>query len=152
MLTVFWSPLGFRIINFLPRRQKFNAQYLIENILTPITQTHPGPAINNKRRVVIHMDNSPVHRSAIVHDFSVQNRLFLCDHPAYSPDLAPSDFYLFGKLKIYLMGRHFESYDELFDCVTDFLNGIQRSELESVMEEWEARLQKCIDLQGDYVE
>ncbi|GBM96642.1 hypothetical protein AVEN_200507-1 [Araneus ventricosus] len=29
------------------------------------------------------------------------------DHPAYSPDLAPSDFHLFPALKSALLGRHF---------------------------------------------
>jgi histone-lysine N-methyltransferase SETMAR len=29
------------------------------------------------------------------------------DHPPYSPDLAPSDFYLFGPLKHHLSGNIF---------------------------------------------
>jgi len=31
----------------------------------------------------------------------------LLKHPPYSPDLAPSDFYLFPKLKIFLAGQRF---------------------------------------------
>ena len=30
------------------------------------------------------------------------------EHPAYSPDLAPSDFFLFPKIKEILKGRHFD--------------------------------------------
>jgi hypothetical protein len=29
------------------------------------------------------------------------------EHPPYSPDLAPSDFHLFGPLKHYLSAEHF---------------------------------------------
>jgi hypothetical protein len=32
--------------------------------------------------------------------------------PAYSPDLAPSDFFLFPKVKDILKGRHFDGIDD----------------------------------------
>ena len=40
-------------------------------------------------------------------------------HPAYSPDLAPSDFFLFPNLKKDIRGLHFRSDGEvcLFVCV-----------------------------------
>ncbi|EFN80260.1 Histone-lysine N-methyltransferase SETMAR, partial [Harpegnathos saltator] len=31
----------------------------------------------------------------------------LLEHPAYSPDLAPSDYYLFPNLKKFLAGKRF---------------------------------------------
>jgi len=33
------------------------------------------------------------------------------EHPAYTPDLAPSDFFLFPKIKEILKGRHFDDID-----------------------------------------
>jgi len=36
----------------------------------------------------------------------------LLEHPSYSPDLAPSDFYLFPKLKLFLAGQRFSSNQE----------------------------------------
>jgi hypothetical protein len=33
------------------------------------------------------------------------------EHPAYSPDLAPSDFFLFPKIKGIMKGRNFENTD-----------------------------------------
>ena len=36
----------------------------------------------------------------------------LLPHPPYSPDLAPSDFFLFPKLKEQLKGIHFNSPNE----------------------------------------
>jgi histone-lysine N-methyltransferase SETMAR len=73
-------------------------------------------------------------------------------HPPFSPDLAPSDCYLFRKLKTALSGTEFEDEDELLDGVMEVLNGITRDELESVFEEWVARLDACIQGGGDYVE
>ncbi|GBM18427.1 hypothetical protein AVEN_72760-1 [Araneus ventricosus] len=42
----------------------------------------------------------------------------LFDHPPYSPDLAPSDFHLFLKLKEFLGGKPFGSDEELENEVT----------------------------------
>ena len=39
----------------------------------------------------------------------------MLEHPAYSPDLAPSDFFPFLKIKEILIGMHFD--------VTDDING-----------------------------
>jgi hypothetical protein len=41
-------------------------------------------------------------------------RLVSSPHPPYSPDLAPSDFYLFGKVKNLLTGKKFASADDFF--------------------------------------
>jgi histone-lysine N-methyltransferase SETMAR len=46
------------------------------------------------------------------------------EHPAYSPDLAPSDFQLFPKLKKLLGGRRFKSDEEVKDTVKEWLNGL----------------------------
>ncbi len=40
-------------------------------------------------------------------------------HPAYSPDLAPSDFWLFHRLKRNLRGVSFPSLEHLKEAVSD---------------------------------
>jgi hypothetical protein len=35
------------------------------------------------------------------------------EHPPYSPDLAPSDFFLFLKIKEILEGKHFDDTDDI---------------------------------------
>jgi hypothetical protein len=47
-------------------------------------------------------------------------------HPLYSPDLAPSDFYLFGYVKRCLAGRSFEDVDQLLAAVEGVLEGIEK--------------------------
>ena len=44
----------------------------------------------------------------------------LVDHPPYSPDLAPSDFFLFPKLKVSLGGQRFSSNDEVIAYVNAY--------------------------------
>jgi histone-lysine N-methyltransferase SETMAR len=46
------------------------------------------------------------------------------EHPAYSPDLARSDFHLLPKLKEFLGGRRFKSDEEVKYAVKEWLNGL----------------------------
>jgi hypothetical protein len=41
-------------------------------------------------------------------------------HPPYSPDLAPSDFRFYGIIKMFLVGRIFNDFDELLEAVIEF--------------------------------
>ena len=67
-------------------------------------------------------DNAPVHTSQ--HSTAVLDTtgLVVLDHPPYSPDLAPSDFYLFTHLKKHLRGERFNNKDDLKAAVTNFLD------------------------------
>ena len=53
-----------------------------------------------------------------------QNGYELIPHPAYSPDLAPSDFFLFPKLKKDIRGCHFRSDEEVVTAVEKWANGM----------------------------
>jgi histone-lysine N-methyltransferase SETMAR len=44
----------------------------------------------------------------------------LLEHPPYSPDLAPSDFCLFPKLKLFLAGRCFPLNQEAIAAVEGY--------------------------------
>ncbi|KAG5333101.1 SETMR methyltransferase, partial [Acromyrmex charruanus] len=74
------------------------------------------------------------------------------DHPPYSPDLAPSDFYLFPKLKESLGGHHFNSNDEVKDFVKLFFKKQGTDFYKLGLSKLQNRYKKCIQVQGDYVE
>jgi hypothetical protein len=40
-------------------------------------------------------------------------QIAVLEHPVYSPDLAPIDFFLFPKIKKILEGRHFDNIDDI---------------------------------------
>ena len=42
-------------------------------------------------------------------------------HPPYSPDLAPSDYHLFGAMKESLRGKHYENDEEAKTAVKKWL-------------------------------
>jgi hypothetical protein len=73
-------------------------------------------------------------------------------HPPYIPDLAPSDFHLFGPMKDGLRGQHFPSNDAVVRAVKLWATsaGADFSErgIQAVFRRW----RKCIANGGDYVE
>ena len=48
---------------------------------------------------MLQQDNASVHTCKVAMDAVERNRYELIPHPANSPDLAPSDFFLFPNLK-----------------------------------------------------
>lgn len=76
----------------------------------------------------------------------------LLPHPAYSPDLAPSDFHLFPKLKNFLGGQRFENNSEVMSAVDSYFEGLEENHFRDGIKALEHRWMKCIALQGDYVE
>jgi hypothetical protein len=71
-------------------------------------------------------------------------------HPPYSPDLEPSDFYLFGYAKRCLAGLSFEDADQLLAAEEGVLEGIEKVTLQMIFLEWMDRLKKCIAPNGEY--
>jgi hypothetical protein len=53
---------------------------------------------------------------------TIQDLSFEClPHPPYSPDLAPSDFHVFGPLKEAMGGKSFRSNEEVQQAVQEWL-------------------------------
>jgi len=76
----------------------------------------------------------------------------LLEHPPYSPDLAPSDFCLFPKLKLFLAGQRFSSDQEAIAAVEGYFSDPTKNHYRDGIMAVEHRWNKCISLKGDYVE
>jgi len=73
-------------------------------------------------------------------------------HPAYSPDLAPRDFFLFPKIKEILKGRHFDDIDDIRSNTMAGLKVILQNLFQNYFEGWTRRWHRCIAFQGVYFE
>jgi hypothetical protein len=49
MLTIFWPPLGFPLVQILPKGQRFNAEYLYNHILYEIDRIRPATTDEDTR-------------------------------------------------------------------------------------------------------
>ena len=72
-------------------------------------------------------------------------------HPPYSPDLAPSDFHLFGPLNDALRGTSFEDDRSMIHAVRTWLREQETSWYREGMHALVSRWRKAIDVHGDYL-
>jgi len=99
LASIFWDQDGIILIYYFPKGQTINTEYY-SSLLVQLKDI-----LKEKRRgkitkgALFLQDNAPAHRA-----LATQKKLaylgFQClDHPPYSPDLAPSDYYQFSGLK-----------------------------------------------------
>ena len=63
--------------------------------------------------MLFHQDNAPRHKSIATIEKLHELHFELLPHPLYSPNFAPSDYYLFADLKRMLQGKRFASNVEV---------------------------------------
>jgi len=94
--------------------------------------------------------SSPKNKSK--EEFSATKQTTMLEHSAYSPDLAPSDFFLFPKIKEILKGRHFDDIDDVRSNTTAALKVITQNQFQNCFEGWTRRWHQCIASQAEYFE
>jgi histone-lysine N-methyltransferase SETMAR len=99
MLTVFWDSQGVLLAHFQERGENVNAVSYCEVLFmlhAAIRRKRPGLL---SRGVLLLHDNARPHTARLSQERIAAFGWQLLEHPPYSPDLAPSDFHLFGPLK-----------------------------------------------------
>ena len=151
MASVFWDAKGIVFIDYLQKGKTINGEYyakLLRELRQAIKSKQPGKLTKG---VLLHQDNASAHNSLVamsaVHDCGFE----LIDHPPYSPDLAPSDYFLFPNLKKHLAGKRYET-DDVISAVEDFFEGQEENFYATGIRELQHRWKKCVDRRGDYVE
>ncbi len=154
MLVSFFDSKGMVYYEFVQRPLTVNQQ-VWRAIFTRFHHAHlrrrPNQTVQGRR--FIHMDNAPAHNAylslALVRGLG-WTRL---PHPAYSPDLAPNDFWLYPMLKAPLRGRRFPSLAQLKETVSDRIGEIPSLDYKTCMlRKWPRRWAWCLEQQGRYFE
>jgi histone-lysine N-methyltransferase SETMAR len=96
--------------------------------------------------------NAPAHKSVLAREKLRDLHYELLKHPPYSPDLAPSEFYLFPKHKLFLAGQRFSSNQEAIADVEEYFADLTKNHYRDGIRALEHRWNKCISLKENYVE
>ena len=70
--------------------------------------------------VLFHQDNAPAHKSVVAMVAVCDSGFDMVDHPPYSPDLAPSDYFLFPNMKKHLAGKQYQTDDDVISAGEDY--------------------------------
>ncbi|XP_073986846.1 histone-lysine N-methyltransferase SETMAR-like [Rhodnius prolixus] len=80
------------------------------------------PALASRKGIVFHHDNARPHTAMLTQQKLNALGWEVLSHPPYSPDIAPSDYYLFRSLQNYLTGKKFKSFESFSKAVADYFN------------------------------
>ena len=101
--TVFWDAQGIIMLDFLAK--KYNNSCVLCKFARPRTVICEKCRGKLSKGILLQQDNARVHTCKNTMDAVERNGYELIPHPAYSPDLAPSDYFLFPNLKKNIRGR-----------------------------------------------
>jgi hypothetical protein len=73
------------------------------------------------------------------------------NHPSYSPDLAPCDFFLFPKVKTIMRGEHFGDVENIKCETTRLLKNLTLQDMQKCFLQWKKHWAKCIQLGGGVI-
>ena len=96
------------------------------------------------------IDNAPAIKSATVQEYLKESGLDVLDHPPYSPDLSPCDFWLFPRLNEMLAGHRFESCCGIGSAVYQCLQHISKEDYRVAFWKWEDQCKMCVEADGAY--
>ena len=115
-------PSSVNIFIFFEQGHTISSAYY-EGELRPLRQE-----IAIKRRgklthgVLLLQENAAAHTSKVAMTAATECGFQILPHPPYSPDVAPSDFYLFPKLKSH-RGTHYRGNEGVVEAVREHLGG-----------------------------
>lgn len=153
MLTCFYDSKGIVHKEFVPTGQTVNAVFylgVMKRLLARIHRVRPEYRENGSWRLL--HDNAPAHRSTLVTDFLTKNHILTVNHSPYSPDLAPFDFYLFGKLQTAMKGKRYDDVNHIQKASTNILKMISVEDSKKSFDMLETRANQCIAAEGEYFE
>ena len=152
MASIFWDAKGVLLIDYLEKGKTINSEYycnLLDQLDKNIREKRPGL---QKKTIIFHQDNARVHTSFLTMVKLNELKYELFEHPPYSPDLAPSDYYLFRNLKQFLRGKRFSSNEEAIAAVEQYFAELPENHYRDGIKLLEDRWNKCVQVEGDYIE
>ena len=121
----------------VPKGSSVTGKFYRESVLTQLVDFYQKrrPRTGVRSIKLLH-DNAPAHKSTTVQEYLKESGLDVLDHPPYSPDLSPCDFWLFPKLQEMLAGHRFESHCGIGSVVYQCLQHIPKEDYRAAFRKW----------------
>jgi transposase len=149
MLIIFFDIRGVVHHEYILASQTVNAKFYVEVLKRLRERVRLArPELWTENAWILHQDNAPLHTVLVTREFLAKNKITTMDHPPYSPDLAPCDFYLFPKVKNIMRGEHFVDADTIKRETTKLLKELTEEDMQHCFQESEKRWTSAF-CQGD---
>ena len=105
-----------------------------------------------QHKVILLRDNAPSHTAKPVEETIEAFSWEILSHAAYSPELAPFDYYLFASMGHALSDQRFTFYENVRKCLDDWFASKERQFSWRGIHQLPDRWEKCIASDGQYFE
>jgi histone-lysine N-methyltransferase SETMAR len=109
------------------------------------------PALVNRNRVILQHDNARPHTAKVTQQKIRELGWEVLPHPPYSPDIAPSDYYLFRSLQHYLSGEKFDNREAIETGLSAYFGKKEPSWFEKGIKDLLNKWANVINNDGDYI-
>ena len=151
LVVVFWGFTGFFYATTVPIGMTYNSAYVRDCLVPQLTEdVSKTRKITGLKGTVLHWDNARAHTSRETKELLEDKKVKILPHLAYSPDLSPPDFFIFGTLKERMKGTTFSDSKEVLDKIYELWRAIPKETLRSIFDNWKMRLNLVIRNNGEY--
>ena len=153
LMCCYWPVYGIEHLEFLSCGQTITSDVYcdqLDKVEAHIKQTWPSHVY--RAGVFFHQDNVRPHTAMNTRRKIEELKWITIEHGPYSPDKAPSDFYLFRKLQSYLVGADFRTRAETIEAVKEYFEtrpkGFYKEGIYKLPQRWKA----IIESKGEYLD
>ena len=152
MLCVWWDQSGIVYYELLQPGETVNAQRYRQqmiNLNDALIERRPEWARRHGKGIVLH-DNAPSCTAKPVKNTFKSLGWDILPHPPYSPDLAPSDYYLFASMGHALAEQHFSNFEEVGKWLDEWFAAKDKQFFWHGIHTLPERWAKCVEADGQY--
>ena len=152
MLCVWWDMKGIIYYELLEPKQTVNSQLYSQQLRRldeKIKENRSGPGHGNRKVILLH-DNARPHVALTTKQTIIDLKWEVMAHPAYSPDLAPSGYYLFRSLEHSLRETSFSDIEEVKNHLDNFFQSKPQSFFRDGIRQLPLKWQQVISNEGKY--
>ena len=135
-----------------PHGMTINRHYINKVLKKVKAVYHKKRPKTGLRGVFLLHDNAAAQKHRDVKTFLKKEKVTELEHPPYSLDLSPCDFFLFPRVKKTLAGRRYKTRSALGSALYQCLLGIPKTDHVAAFRSWIERLELCVKVKGDYFE
>ena len=151
MLCIWWDLKGIVYYEFLDSNETINGDvYSSQLISLHECLIKKRPALVNRKKIFFLHDNAKPHTSKNVKKTIKDLGWQILQHPTYSPDLSPTDFYLFRHLQKSLLEKKFIKEDDVKNHIKSFFESKEPSFFEKGIKKLSKKWKRVIDTGGEY--
>lgn len=152
LLSVWWDMYGVIYYELLEPNQTINADVYSEQLRRlNLELIKKRPRLVNIKKVLFHHDNARPHTARTMLQKISEFNWELLPHPAYSPDIAPSDFHLFRGLQNFLLGKKLNSKQDVQNELSTFFASKPESFYSNGIKKLPVRWREIVDSGGKYI-